>query len=398
MSDSSSTQLYYYPESAWGQIPAGSPLPKLREFRFTNESLTQTTDTTQSEEIRSDRQVSDIVRTKVGASGDVGVELSYGSHDDLLEGAFSNTWSTVVNLVGIALTFASDSPNRTGTISAGASPTIGSPAPFVNVQVGQFIRITSGANAGFYKVQAKVDADTLRVYTPTPFSSTTYKTTLKGAMLKTGTTRKSFVIEKFFSDLSPEQRMIFSGMRVGNLQLKIAPGSIVNGSLSFMGKQALAQSATVGDGVPLAASTANVMNAVDNITDILIDNQSAGAGVYFTEVGFTVDNTLREQGAIGSLANIGIGLGRFNITGNIKAYFENRALLDRYLNFTELGLSFRAVDGAGNSYVYDFPAIKFTKGDVVAGGNDQDVMVALEFMAKRNSAMGAMAALSRIPA
>lgn len=395
MSDSSSVQLYYYPETVWGTTPNGSPLPSLREFRFTQESLGQTTETATSEEIRSDRQVADIIRTKIGAGGDVGMELSYGAHDDIREGAFSSSWGSDVNLTGITLTFSVDSPNATGVISAGASPNIGSPAPFTNVVVGQTIRITSGANAGYYKVKAKPTADSLQVYTPTPFTATTYKTNVRGSFIKNGTTRKSFTIEKFFSDLSPEQRMIFTGMRVGSWQETITPGSIINGSVSFLGKQCVAQSATVGSSVVTAAATNDVMNAVDNITDIRIDNAPPDSGVYFTEVGFTMDNKLREQGAIASLPNIGIGLGRLEVTGKISAYFQNRALLDKYLNFTTLALAFRAVDGSGNSYIYDFPTIKFTKGDVVAGGNDQDVLVALEFSCKRSPSEGYMMGLTR---
>lgn len=398
MSDTSSVQLYYYPETTWGVIPAGSPLPTLRPLRFTKESLKQTTQTAISAEIRSDRQVADIIRTKIGASGTVGFESSYGSHDDLLAGSLYSDWTTTLDITGVALTFAQDSPNATGTIAAAGSPNVGSPHPFANVVAGMTVRITSGANAGFYKVKAKVSPDTLRVYTPTAFTNSTYKTRIKGAFLVNGVTRKSYVIEKFFADLSPEQRQIYSGMRVSTAEVTITPGAILTGQFGFAGKQCISQGATIGNGVPAAASSNNVLNAVDNITDIRVNNVSPGAGVYFTEVGWKIDNKVREQGAVGSLPNIGIGLGRPEVTGTIKAYFQNRALLDYYTNFTEFGLAFRAVDSAGNSQVYDFPAIKLTDGQALATGNDQDVFAEFTFTAKRAALEGYMMGITRIPA
>lgn len=393
MSDSSSVQLYYTPEVTWGTTPSGSPLPSLREFRFTNESLNQTTESTESEEIRSDRQVSDIIRTLIGCSGEVGIESSYGAHDDLLEALLCGTWSTATNLTGVTATFTINSPALTGTVSVPSA----SPNPFRNVSVGQALHVTSGANQGVYTVTAITDGDTV-VIQPAPASASAYATNLRfGSMLKNGAVRRSFTIEKHFADLSPEQRMIFSGMRIGSGSQTISPGEIVAGNWSFMGKGATVQGPTVGNGVPTAAATNNVMNAVDNITNILIDGLSPGAGVYFTEVSWELDNSLREQPAIGSLTNIGIGYGRTHVTGTIASYFQNRTMLDKYLNFTQFGLSFNAVDSAGNRYVYHFPALKLSSGEAPTGGNDQDVVVNLEFMAKRHPTFGYMLGITRIP-
>ena len=97
MSDSSSTQLFYRPENQWGEDPTlASPLAPLRELRFTNESLNYAAQTVVSEEIRSDRQVSDIIRTGIESGGDVGIELSFGAFDDLFEGMLYNDWTCLL--------------------------------------------------------------------------------------------------------------------------------------------------------------------------------------------------------------------------------------------------------------------------------------------------------------
>jgi hypothetical protein len=391
MSDSSSVQLYYLEESVWGTTPGSA----LKELRFTQESLAQATETAVSEEIRSDRMVSDIIRTSINAGGDVGIELSYGAHDDLIAGALANAWTTPLNLTG-SFTFAINSPNSTGSISAAASP-----APFANVQVGQWVKFdrtgSPTANNGYYLVTAKPDADTITV-SPAPATAGTMTGTLKGSHLRNGTTRKSFTLEKLYSDLSPQQYQAFTGMRVGSMELTIAPGAIVNGQFGFSGKQGLSSGATVGTGAPTAAATNDVMNAVDNIGNIRIDGAAAAAGVYFTEVAFNVNNNPRNQPAIGSLANVGIGLGRTQITGTISSYFQNRDLFDRYLAFSALSLSFTATDAAGNAYLYHFPSIKFTNGQAVAGGNDQDVLATLEFACRRSPTYGFMLGINRFPA
>ncbi len=401
MSDSSSVQLFFVSETAWGEIPVDSPLV-LSEFRFTNESLTQNTETATSEEIRSDRQVSDIIRTQVGAGGDAGIELSYGSHDPLFEGALYDDFSTEVNETSVDITITEPSPQNNTSIFTLDSG--GSPDPFKNIVAGQFIRLTgstaSPTNDGFYKVISGVASSPQSLIVtpaaPSPGESITGGQ-IRGQFVRNGTTRKSFQIEKLFSDLSPLQIQRFSGMRVGSMDLNIAPGAIINGSFTFQGKELIASSTSIGSQTQ-SLSTDDVMNAVDNITDILVNGETVSdLAACFTNVQFTVENNLRDQPCIGSLALGGIGIGRTNVTGTIEAYFRNRALFDLYLDFLTTSVSFRATL-AGDSYVFDFPAVKFTSGEVVAGGNDQDVIVSLEFEAKRDPTSDFMVAINRIPA
>ena len=404
MSDSSSVQLYYVEETTWGEVPAGPPT--LNELRFTQDSLAQTTETAISEEIRSDRQVSDIARVAVSAGGDVGFELSYASHDDLLAGALADNWSTLVNELAVTANFSTGSPGP-GVFTLNTSP-LPSPNWLLNITAGQWLQIGGSAvsplNDGYYKVSSVDTVAGVIYFTTAPVTAEPTGTfTVKGQQIRNGTTRKSFTIEKLFSDItdpqdSPESAVIqyYTGMRVGSMNLAIAPGAIINGSMSFEGKQAFSVGATVGDGAPSSVSANDVLNAVDNIRDILIDGV-ADTNCQFTNVEFTIDNTLRAQPCIGQLANNGIGLGRSVVSGTIEAYLLDRTFLDRYLNFTTTSLSFRATLG-GNNYVFDFPSIKFTTGSTDTGGNDQDVLVTVEFSGKRDAASDFTIAINRFPA
>jgi hypothetical protein len=89
----SKTRLAYVAETAWGQTPA---TPIFQNMRFTSESLNAEKQTVTSDEIRPDRNVSDVVQTSRMASGDINDEFSYGSFDDLFESALYSTWATDV--------------------------------------------------------------------------------------------------------------------------------------------------------------------------------------------------------------------------------------------------------------------------------------------------------------
>ena len=401
MSDASSTQLFYRPEAAWGEDPTTvSPQLPLREFRFTNESLNFSANTEVSEEIRSDRQVSDIIRTGIEAGGDVGIEFSFGAHDDLFEGALYNDWTSVKDsdaVSPLANNFlVAGSPNGT-TISTG-SPDQGSSAFLNSLTVGAFIELSastlSPVNDGYYRVVSNSGAGSIQVTPALPsIGADTFR--IRESHLRNGTTLKSFLIEKAFTDVN--EFVSFTGMRVGTAELNIATGSILNGSFSFQGENAAAAGATVIAGLisPETQEVAanDVYNAIDNVGNILIDGV-ADPDVCFTELSFTVENNLRFQPCVGQLASSGIGVGRTQVSGSLAAYFVNRNFYEKYLNFETTSLSFTVALG-GNVYLFDFPSFKFTNGEVVAGGNDQDVLVNMEFTAKRDPTYGFTMGMNR---
>ena len=80
ISDSARSQLYYLEETTWGVTPASA----MKALRFTGETLNYDISTAQSKEIRSDRQITDLIRTDAEPGGNINFEMSYGALDDLL--------------------------------------------------------------------------------------------------------------------------------------------------------------------------------------------------------------------------------------------------------------------------------------------------------------------------
>lgn len=84
-------RLLIIPETVFGVTPSTGDVQTLR---FTGESLQFGITTETSQEIRSDRQISDLIQVGAEASGDVNFELSYGTYDALIAAALGGTWAT----------------------------------------------------------------------------------------------------------------------------------------------------------------------------------------------------------------------------------------------------------------------------------------------------------------
>lgn len=109
--DSNRARMRYLKESdvAWGVTPASG---RTRELRYTGSTVNAQKDTTLSEEIRADRMVSEIVEVAARTTGEINVEFSAGSHDDLLEAFMYGAWTRPMSfdsVSGTALEWANTS-------------------------------------------------------------------------------------------------------------------------------------------------------------------------------------------------------------------------------------------------------------------------------------------------
>lgn len=97
MADGSRHNMRMVPETAYGVTPA---TPVFSAVRHTGTTLGLTKDSLQSEEIRDDRQIADFRHGARQVGGDMSIELSYGSFDEILEAALMGTWDTDKPAVG----------------------------------------------------------------------------------------------------------------------------------------------------------------------------------------------------------------------------------------------------------------------------------------------------------
>jgi hypothetical protein len=363
--DSNRAQVFAMEEVTWGDIPATA----LDTLRFTGESLKFAIETITSNEIRYDRQVSDLVQVGAEANGGINWELSYGAVDLLLEGALFSDWEAEKTITDTTISAA----NADSSFNDSGSG-------FPSFSVGQWIKVSGftgdPSNNGFFKVvtatAAKITVDGTLVDDAAGES-----VTIKGTMIRNGITKKSYVVEKQFADIT--QFISYTGMVVADMSLEVNAGAILTGVFNFMGKSGVRAGTTVGTGGPNAAPTNDVMNAVSNV--LQVEEGGAASAAKLSKLNLSLNNNLRALPQIGVLGAGAIGAGRIDVSGGLSAYFEDGVIYDKFVAATASSLSWRMQDVAGNAYILTLPKIKWTDADVVAGGLNQDVMTEMGLQA-----------------
>lgn len=346
-----------------------------KEVRITSESLIQETATVNSAEIRQDRQIAEVVRTNINASGEIAIELSSDAHDDFIESALQSAgFSTPDSETDTDFSFdpADNSINRTGGDWT---------AKFF---VFQWVKITGATNQGTKPVFAKLLSVTaLKMVLGGPIVVTEAAgaaiTVLLGGQALNGVNFDSYSIQKEFTDKTGEFEVL-TGMGIDTMSINVATDAIITGAFGFLGKRGFRESVTRASSVE-AAPTENVMNAVDDVLNIFLDNVQHDA----TEFTLALANNLRQRSQIGSLGPISIGSGTVNVSGSLNAFFEDKETLEKYLGDTEISLAILMFSGEGDAFVFEMPRAKLTAGATTAGGQNTDILEELTWEAFRHA-------------
>lgn len=349
-------------EVTLGTTPA---TPTLKALRFKGESMNYNLSNISSEEIRSDRNTASLVQVKGDVAGEIDIELSYATFEDLLEGAFASDWTTLFSFTGTDVSITSGTPDIMN--SATAAFVAGGLVVGQWVQVGGF---TNPENNGFFRLSAVTATQLSFIQTTLTTESAGDTVTIKGSRLRNGTTLKSYTIQRQLADVT--QFFNYMGCVANTLSLDFKTGQILNGKFGFMGMSATNSGSQIAGATITPANSNTPMNAVSNVTSVLQDYTTMAAK--FNSLTLELSNNVRAQQAIGSLSNVGMALGKVEVTGSIELYFEDSTMYTKYLNATAFSLSFIVQDASLNSYVVTIPNAKFESGSVVAGGLDTDIM------------------------
>lgn len=182
-------------------------------------------------------------------------------------------------------------------------------------------------------------------------------------VLKVGVTPKFFSIEDYASDI--DQARVFTGMAVSSMGISLAPNQMVTTTFSMVGKD-MTISAT--QKTQTAASGAAPFDAYSG--DVAIGNVGSSSAIAIvTGIDFTLNNSFAPTFVVGDSSAPSLEYGRAEIEGTFTAYFEDIALINRFLNETETELSVSVNDPTGtNAYTFLFPRIKINSADVGVDG------------------------------
>lgn len=202
-------------------------------------------------------------------------------------------------------------------------------------------------------------------------------------VLKNGTTRKSFTIEKEFSDVGKFE--YFRGCEVTQMAISMAASQFVTGSFSIMARQSASGTATLAT-TKTPATTTPVFNTTYHMTGLAINGAEYADGIQ--SLAFSLNNNAREQRQIGSKDLAGVGMGSALLTGTLNCYFGNATTItDAYDNDTPVKIEF-ILQAAGSLYTVTLPAVKFSGKRHVAGGINTDVQLEMSFQSVFDEAEG----------
>jgi hypothetical protein len=196
-------------------------------------------------------------------------------------------------------------------------------------------------------------------------------------ILKAGTTKRSFTLERKFADIG--QYIRYKGCVAGSMSLSVQPDAMVTGSFSFVGKGQSTDQAIITGATYNPATTTSPF---DSFSGTISEGGSPIAIV--TGIDLSLDNGAEASFVIGSDTTPCITLDRSNLTGTLTAQFEDEVLLNKFIDETESSLEFTLTDGT-NSQTWLMPRIKYTGGSVPVSGGGL-ITISLPFQAIMDAA------------
>lgn len=383
MSSSNLVRLAFIEEAVLGETPVAG---NFNTARFIGESLSGTPGTTESQQIRSDRQSSGQILTSLEVGGEVNFELAKeGPLDLFMASAMMNNWDTVSAVV---VDLEIDSVAKTIERASGDFN--------VDLDVGDIFTafdFVNTANNVPFQVLEIVSPTVVRVSMPAGVvdevgAGTSFK---RADRLSIGTIKKSFSMEKAFLDLS-SKALIYKGMLASQMSLNVAYGEIVNGSFGFSGTKY--ENADIAGEFITNARVINppaTSNSLNGSVDMPFISSSAvgvldDVGFCIQTVGIELNNNLQAQNCIGVIAPKDYSPGTAQVSVTLSAYLadDNWSVIAKKLTQESFALGFMLKNASG-WYGFYIPAAQLSFDDPSSGGANQEISLDMSGTAKVGS-------------
>lgn len=386
---SNRTAIRLVAETNFNETPAN---PAFKSVRYTGESVAFNRRSVTSNEIRDDRMTSDLVAVGADVGGDINIELSYESFDDIIAAALCSSWSAPVGGVS---TMKNGVERKSFTLQK----------HFQDLAIPIF-QSFSGCRIGGLTLDfqtAQILTGKFSVMGCTALNSTAQFAGASVAYPGDGNTPMNAV-----TNLSQIEK---DGGRLTNITVTAGGTGYTTASVSFTGGSPVSPATAVAvlsggvvTGITITDpgegyTSAPVVNITGPGTGATATAAIGGAMVAkIKSMSMELNNNLRGQEAVGYLGYIGIALGRLEITGNIELYFEDANEYQTFLDNDDFKFSFVVQDVDGNSYKFIFPRVKYEEGTILSGGLDQDLMVAGKWRALADEFTDCMIEIERTAA
>lgn len=377
-------QVIYKVQSALGtKATAGSA----QILRRVTSNLELRKNTFQSNEIRTDYQISDFRHGTKYIEGNISGEISPGTYKDFFAAALRRDFATVSAIASLSITITGTSAPYTVARGSGSWLTDG-------IKVGDVVKFTAGtfnvANTGKNLLVASVSASNITVY-PLNNSSMTAEGPIAAATLTvvgkktyvptTSHTNKYFTVEHWFSDISESES--FVDCKVNTVAVAITPTGMATVDFGFIGRsQDLAASQYFT--APTAATTTGVTAGANGL--LMVSGATVGN---VTGISFDINGNMTREDVIGSSSSPDIFAGSVLVSGQITILFEDDTYSQMFEDETEASIAVALT--TSNDAAADF--VSFVMPRIKVGGNSKDdgqkgIVQTLPFTALLNGSGG----------
>ena len=364
-----------------------------------SETLDLSVKNVQSNQIRPDGQIADVVQVGATVQGGIALEAQYREYDPFIESVMKGPF-TAYGTAGVSAAMTGTLAATSTTVLTNSVPTAGADL-WTLLDKGQWFTLipVAGASQAVKDYLAKKPfrisltiAPTASVITldaSTPIDITIISAPLAigwkltSSRVYNGTTTqvlKSYSLEVGYTDISVFFQYL--GMIASKLSMKLSVGAIVTGAIDFMGKSMTIPTAVVtGMGAAAASQTFTPANATKGVIDIYENEVALSATTYVKSADFDIDISLRMQDAIGVFGTSGLASGTYKVMGKLEMYLADSSIYNKLLSGAATAVTLPLLDVNGNGYIFYFPKVKYTVAKVGVGGLDQDNMLSLDWTA-----------------
>lgn len=194
-------------------------------------------------------------------------------------------------------------------------------------------------------------------------------------VLKAGTTRRSFTLQRKFADLATAEFHTYKGCEINSMAISVSPNAMVGCTFGVVGQDlSIATSAITGSTFGSDVGE----TPFDSFTGSISEGGSSIATV--TSIEFTLENGIEPLFSVGSQTTSRPAIGRSRVTGTLTTYFESKTLYEKFLNETSSSITLTLQDLDGNEYEFDFSNVKYNSGQPDVSGEGA-ITIAMDFVA-----------------
>ncbi len=313
------------PEASYGVLPDNTGG---KSFRANSGSVALSKEPIRSGENRRDGQQTRGRHGSKSVSGSYTADLSLGSFDDLFAAVFRGTWDTPLALSGLSVT--ADPTAKTFTRSAGSW--IGD-----GVRVGDVVRFSGFSTTANNARNLRVVGLTATVMTiaETPVTVGSAQTGVglaRPKKLLQGVTPRSFAVEEAEIDIDGSE--IFTGVRVGQMQLNLQPNGMATVTFSLVGQDMQVKEGADSPYFASATTTVSLgMTAVEAVIRLgdrdVLDISQATLSINLNAAGFPV---------VGSSVTPDVFTNLATVEGSLTALRNDVSRVKNFLNEDQLSL------------------------------------------------------------